>query len=358
MSAEGFFDRFDASTAQESVLGRSGRLGVLTAGIALAVFPAVAGATEPFWMDLVSRIMVFALFALSLDFVFGYTGLPSFGHAAMFGLGGYASGLVLLETTQNALVALPVAFLVGALIAAVMAWLSVRARGIYFAILTLAFAQLFYIAVFDDMPAYFVDATSVLGGDNGLIGIPFYTLFGTELSALSDYYYLTFGVLAISFVLIVRLANSPFGRVLKGINENEDRMAFIGYNVKRYKIIAFAISGGFTGVAGALFVPIISVAHPGLLGWETSGEVLIMILLGGMGTLWGPMLAAGLVIILEDVLSSFASWQLVIASVYVFVVIFAPKGIAGVLRSLKEDPAGTPRRIRDGMATYLAKIRG
>jgi branched-chain amino acid transport system permease protein len=358
MSFEQFFDRFDASTHNESVLSSSGWLGVIVVGAALAVFPVVAGETEPFWMDLVSRIMVFALFALSLDFVFGYTGLPSFGHAAMFGLGGYTSGLILLEATPNALVALPAAFIVGALIATVMAWLSVRARGIYFAILTLAFAQLFYIAVFDDLPAYLVDATSVLGGDNGLIGIPFYSLVGAELSALSDYYYLTFGVLVLSFAVIVRLANSPFGRVLKGIKENEDRMSFVGYNVKRYKIIAFAISGGFTAVSGALFVPIISVAHPGLLGWETSGEVLIMILLGGMGTLWGPMLAAGVILILEDLLSSFTSWQLVLASVYVLVVIFAPEGIAGILRSLRDDPLGTPRRIREGLATYVEKIQG
>lgn len=357
MSFKHIFDLFNHKIESESVIGRTGKVSVILAGALLIVFPIIAQSVEEFWMNLVTKIMVFALFALSLDFVFGFTGLPSFGHAAMFGLGGYTAGLLLSEGTGSAFLVLPLAFIVGFFVAMGMGWLSVRGRGIYFAILTLASAQLIYLAVFNELPAYLLGSAELLGGDNGLIGIQTYTLFGYNMGSLINYYYLTFVVFAMSFVIIIRLADSSFGRVLRGIRENEDRMKFMGYNVRRYKIIVFAISGGFAAVAGALLVPLISVAQPGLLHWQMSGEVLIMVLLGGMGSLWGPMLAAGLILILEDVLSFLPSWQLFLATLYIIVVIFAPQGIAGMVRSLREAPFETPHRIRDALASYVSKIR-
>lgn len=355
---ERVFRRHAARDAHHDVLGATGRVGLLVAGVLLALFAPVAQSIEPFWMNLLTRALVFALFALSLDFVFGYAGLLSFGHAAMFGTAGYAAALVIQEVTRSALVVLPAAIVVGVIVAAVIGWLSVRAHGIYFAMLTLAFAQLFYTAAFNDIPATLLGVEQVTNGDNGLVGILAFELLGIEMGSLVAYYYLTLALVGVSLVAILRLANSPFGRVLEGIRENEERIAFVGYDVDRYKLIAFSISGGFAGLAGGLFVPFQSTAHPNMLHWTTSGELIVMTLLGGMGTLWGPMLGAGLVVFLEDRLSAVANWEILLGSIYVIVVIFAPEGIAGVFKSLREDPRGIPGRVRQALANYVDSVTG
>lgn len=351
-------DRHGAATSRNSVIGRTGLLALAVVAVLLVVFAPVASVIQPFWLNQLTIILIFALFALSLDFVFGYAGLLSFGHAAMFGMGGYAAAFLLQGVTGSALIVLPVAVLAGLVTAAIIGWLSVRARGIYFAMLTLAFAQLFYTTMFNDIPATLLGVDSVTGGDNGLIGFEAFELLGIELGSLVAYYYFALVIVALSTVVIVRVANSPFGRVLAGIRENEDRIAFLGYDVDRYKIVAFTISGGFAGLAGGLYVPYQSTAQPGMLHWTMSGELIVMTLLGGMGTLWGPMLGAALVTYLEDVLSAVVGWEIILGTVYVLVVIFAPRGLAGVITNLREDPLGTLTNAGRSLRTYVKKVRG
>lgn len=351
-------DRFGANGGRsDDALGPRGRRAFVVATVALVVLGPVLQTVQPFLLFLLTRLLIFALFALALDFVFGYTGLPSFGHAAMFGTGGYAAAFLLTLATDNALVVLPAAFLVGLAVAGIIGWLSVRSGGVYFAMLTLAFAQVVYIVFFNDFPAALTAAEQVTNGDNGIIGIPRYAFFGVSLGGGFVYYYLTLALTAASTALIFRLANSPFGRVIQGIRENQDRIEALGYDVNRYKVIAFALSGGFSGLAGGLFVPLQSVAHPNILNWTLSGELIVMVLLGGMGTLWGPMLGAGVVVLLEDFLSSIEGWRLVLGSVFVVVVVFAPDGIAGAVRSLRENPRDALSNLRLVFRNYVRKVR-
>lgn len=348
--------RHDASG--DEALGPTGRRILLAIVVVLALIAPVLGSVRPFLLFLLTEILIFALFALALDFVFGYSGLPSFGHAAMFGSGGYAAAFLLMGGATNVLVVLATAFVVGVVIAAVIGWLSVRSRGVYFAMLTLAFAQVLFIIAFNDLPAAVLGAESVTRGDNGIYGLPKFTLLGTELSSRLLYFYLTLGFSAVSIALLLRLANSPFGRVVQGIRENEDRVEAIGYDLTRYKVVAFSLSGGFTGLAGGLFVPLQTIAHPSLLDWTTSGELIVMVLLGGMGSLWGPMVGAALVVILEDMLSGISGWRIILGTVFVVIVIFAPEGIAGMLRSVRRDPRGALENVRLTLLTYVRKVRG
>jgi branched-chain amino acid transport system permease protein len=350
--------RHDATGDADSALGSTGRRVLLALGIVLAVAAPVLAEVKPFLLFLLAEILIFALFALALDFVFGYSGLPSFGHAAMFGSGGYAAAFLLMDGTSNLLVVLATTFVVGFVVAAVIGWLSVRSGGVYFAMLTLAFAQVLYIIAFNDLPAAALGVEEVTRGDNGIYGIPGFTLFGADLGSRLLYFYLTLGFSAGSIVLLLRLANSPFGRVIQGIRENEDRIEALGYDLTRYKVVAFSLSGGFTGLAGGLFVPLNTIAHPSLLDWTMSGELIVMVLLGGMGSLWGPMVGAAAVVLLEDLLSSMDSWRLVLGSVFVIVVIFAPQGIAGMLRTFRRDPRGALENLRVTLRTYVRKVRG
>jgi len=346
-------------TAGNQILTTGGRYALAVIVLLLALLGPVVAIVEPFWLFILVQILVFALLALSLDFVFGYAGLLSFGHAAMFGAGGYAAALLIAEVTPNALVVLPLAMLTGVVVAAVIGWFAVRARGIYFAMLTLAFAQMFYVIAFADVPAMVAGAESVTGGDNGIFGVQLFELFGVvDFSDRINYYFMALALVALSLVALVRLANSPFGRALQGIRENEERMAFIGYDVQRYKVVGFAISGGFAGLAGGLYVPFQSLAHPQLLHWTVSGELVVMLLLGGMGTLWGPMLGAAAVIVLEEMLAGVAAWEIILGGVFVVVVIFAPRGLAGVVVSVKEDPRNALSNAKRALLTYVRKVRG
>lgn len=350
-------ERNQASATGNPLLSGRGQLAVFAVIALLAVAAPVVGSAEPFWLNLLVRMMIFALLALSLDFIFGYAGLLSFGHAAMFGAGGYAAALLITEVSANALLVLPLAFVAGIVVAAVIGWFSVRARGIYFAMLTLAFAQMFYVIAFTDLPATILGIESVTGGDDGLFGVQMLELLGIDFTSTLAYFYLTLGLVAVSFAALVRLANSPFGRVLQGIRENEERVEFIGYDVRRYKVIAFSISGGFAGLAGGLYVPFQTVAHPEMIHWMVSGELVVMLLLGGMGTLWGPMLGAGLVVLLEEQLAVFASWEIILGAIFVIIVIFAPRGLAGMICSFKDDPRHATTNVKRALENYVEKVR-
>lgn len=357
----GIIDIFDprgVSSTGDHILTNQGRLALLIIIGMLTLLGPIAAIFEPFWLYVLVQILVFALLTLSLDFVFGYAGLLSFGHAAMFGTGGYAAALLITEVTPNALVVLPAAMLTGIVVAAVIGWFSVRAKGIYFAMLTLAFAQMFYVVAFADLPAAVAGVGSVTGGDNGIHGIQLYELFWIDLSARINYYFLTLAIVAASLAILIRVANSPFGRVLQGIRENEERIEFIGYDVQRYKIIGFAISGGFAGLAGGLHVPFQSVANPQLLHWTVSGELIVMLLLGGMGTLWGPMLGAAAVIVLEELLAGVATWEVILGAIFVVVVIFAPRGLAGVIVTTAKNPRNALSNAKRAVRTYVKEVQG
>ncbi|WP_435348601.1 branched-chain amino acid ABC transporter permease [Haloarchaeobius sp. HRN-SO-5] len=355
MSVVGRFIDWTTPEAHSALLGRNGRIGMLVVGIVLAVLAPVGYLVQPFWINIAVRILIFALFALSFDFAFGHGGLASFGHAAMFGTAGYAVAFMLQSVTQNVVVVLSAAVVVGVFVAAVLAWLSARAREIYFAFLTLAFAQMFYVAALRDIPAVVLGVEAITQGDNGIVALPTYELFGMSFGPVLNYYYLTLVLVAVSVVLVLRIANSPFGRVMLSIRENEDRVAFLGYDVRKYKIVGFAISGGFAGLAGGLFVPFQSLVHPNMLFWTMSGDVFLMTLLGGMGTLWGPMVGAAVVILIEDTFTT--NWKVVLGTFYVVVVIFAPKGLASLLRSVSREPERAVANVRNALRTYVEKVR-
>jgi branched-chain amino acid transport system permease protein len=318
---------------QESngVLSRWSKLGL--AGAGFVVFALAPIFVNMGYMNLLGRIFVFALFVVAYDFVFGYGGIFSFGHAAMFGTGSYVAALLITEISDSALLAIVLAFLCGVIVAVVMAIISLRGSDIYFAILTLVVAQLLYFAAFDDLPAAILGVNSVTNGDSGIFGVARFSLFGTGVKNDLIYLYLIFLVVAVSLTLLIRLANSPFGRTLQGIRENEERMEMVGYNVYRYKIVAFGLSGGFSAVAGCLYVPLQTIAHPTLLHWQITGDGIIMILVGGIGTLWGPILGAAAVLSIEEILAGGVGWKLLLGAVYLGIVIFFKDGLAGIFNS-------------------------
>lgn len=330
---------------------------LVVVGLLLAVTAPLVQSVEAFWLVILTRVLIFAMFALSLDLAFGFAGLLSLGHAAMFGTGGYVAGLMLVHLTPNILAILLVAVLGGFIVAALIGALSVRSSGVYFAMLTLAFAQILYIAVFNDVPATLTSMETVTGGDNGLIIIQDYEFFGFELAEDIVYYYLTLAFLALAVLLVIRLTNSPFGRAVQGIRENETRARFIGYNPERYQLLMFTVSGGLAALAGALYVPFLGIGTPTLLHWSTSGEVVLMVLIGGIGTVWGPMLGAVFFLILEEFLSGVEGWEILLGVSMIAVVIFSPGGLAGALSGFLKDPRGSVGNTFGRLRRWAGRLR-
>ncbi|WP_440770283.1 ABC transporter permease [Natronorubrum sp. DTA28] len=313
------------------------RLGLAMVGL-LAVIPLGVGTLySPYAVTLMIEIIIWGLFALSLDFVMGYTGLVSLGHALFYGLGAYAVAITLLHVSQSAFVAIGLAIVISAAIAWFVGYLSIRVGGVYFAMITLAFAELFYNML------YRLDIT---GGSEGLFGIStYYGLAGmgielhdiglfigpVALTGQSLFYYIALGALVASFLLTRRMLNSPFGSVLKSIRENEQRATFIGYETTIYKRRAFVISGALAGLAGGLFTLNSGYATPSFAYWLHSGEVIVMVILGGMGTLYGPIIGAGVFFGLEEILTGFTGrWRLVLGTIFVLFVIFLPRGLVSL----------------------------
>ncbi len=304
---------------------------VLVHGIVLGVVCIIPFCIPPFYQKLAVEAICLAVFAMSLDLIMGYAGMASFGHAAYFGLGGYTLGAVLMFWWPS----IWPAFLAAGFLSGVLAFLigvtSIRAKGIYFAILTLAFAEVLYRVVFH---------TYALGGSDGLIGIPVPALnlifLKVDLTKTLHFYYLAVAFAYISYRVCYRLVESPFGRVLKGIRDNENRVSFLGFNVKQYKVIVFVISGVFAGWSGALFSLFKTFADTEQLNFLLSGKVIVMALIGGMGTLLGPMLGAVLLTVVESVASTyFHAHSIVIGTMFVLVVIFLPGGIFGLFSDLR-----------------------
>lgn len=280
---------------------------------------------------LATQIIIWGLFALGYNICLGYTGMLSFGHAAYFGAGAYTTGVILIRLWPNVWLGLLGGLLMGALMAFILGYLCIKRRGIYFAMLTLAFAQLVYFIGFQ-----WVDVT---GGDNGLRNIPAAPLsfFGYTLDIhqpLRFYFFVLFFVI-LSLLALNRILQSPFGHVLQAVRENDQRAKSCGYETTNVRWLAFVISGSISGLAGGLYALYLHFVGIESLYWTTSGQVVMMTLLGGMGSFIGPFIGAGVFLYLEDVLSKLTSnWMIFLGAIFVLCVLFFPAGIWGTIKEL------------------------
>lgn len=314
---------------------------LLSCALVLALVPTFLSAIDAplFFRSLIIQTMIFAVFAMSLDVLMGYTGLVSLGHSAFFGLGAYFFGFISINLTPNLLIALPLVLLFTALIAYVLGFFSLRSSGIYFLMLTLAFSQMFY--------GLAIKWTPVTGGSDGLAGIkrPLVALGNWQLSFGKDasFYFLALTVFIVSWWILGRIVESPFGRTLKGIRENENRMLALGYDTQRYKMTAFIVAGLFGALAGLLFSAYNRHAAVETFSLFYGSQAIIMVLIGGQGTLIGPILGAGIVRLLTTYGSAYTErWQSILGLVFILFVLFAPQGILGLLRGVRKRRVPAP----------------
>ena len=294
--------------------------------VCLVLLPFVAEALdEAFYIGVASRVLIFALAATSLNLILGFGGMVSFGHAAFVGMGAYAVGILMQAGVVSAWIAWPAAALVGGLFAFVIGLISLRTRGVYFIMITLAFAQmLFYLMV----------SLKQYGGEDGLslasrsgLGL------GLDLTDDLQFYFVVLAVCAGVFVCVARLLNARFGHVLQAIRENETRMAALGFTVFRHKLIAFTMAGAIGGLAGALLANQSGFVSPAMLQWSQSGILLVMVILGGVGHLYGGLAGAAAFLIIEEVASTYTiHWQFGLGAVLLAVVLLAPNGLMSLTR--------------------------
>jgi len=290
----------------------------------------------PYWLNWIggytslgSRVLVLALAAMSLNFLLGFTGVLSFGHAAYFGLGVYGAALTIKYLTPSTLAGIAVGVIAGTVAAAIIGALIVRLRGIYFAMVTIAFGQVFYFIAYR--------WNSVTGGDDGLSGwqrLPIDLGFTTVDILGNDkaFYYLVLACFAIAVAIMAALLRSPFGRTLLAIRENERRARFLGIPVDRHIWLSWVISCLFVSLAGTLYALLNNFADPHDLRWDQSGDFVIMAVLGGMRVFWGPLIGAAIFVVLQDYISSeTANWMSFIGLFFVLVVLFFPRGILGLI---------------------------
>ncbi|MGB7988209.1 MAG: branched-chain amino acid ABC transporter permease [Candidatus Methylophosphatis roskildensis] len=290
----------------------------------------VAGIVAPFvaYPTFLMKLLCFALFACAFNLLLGFTGLLSFGHAAFFGGAGYVCGYVVKHWGVTPELGVLAGTAVAALLGFAFGALAIRRSGIYFAMITLALAQMVYFLALQ-LP--------FTGGEDGLQGVPRGHLFGLiDLSDNLAMYYFVFALFVAGFALILRTIHSPFGQVLKAIRENEPRTLSLGYDVDRYKLLAFVISAGLAGMAGATKTLVFQLASLTDVHWHTSGEVVLMTLLGGLGTALGPVVGAGIIVTLQNELADkVGSWVSVIMGIIFIVCVLAfRRGIVGEIRAL------------------------
>jgi branched-chain amino acid transport system permease protein len=300
---------------------------VLAVWIALATFPEWSAAWESsrFAAGIIRQVLIFAIFASSLNLLVGYAGLPSLGHAAFFGGGAYTAAIAAQRLgTDELLVSLGAAVVGAALLALVVGFLAVRALGIFFLMLTLALAQMVFAVAFQ--------ATDLTGGSNGFSGIHRPVLFGVDFTAASDLYLLVCAVALLVALLLWRVTTSSYGRALVGVRENERRMRALGYDTRTLKLSAFVLAGALAGVAGALSSYEFRFVSPNDVALGTSVTGFVMVLIGGAGTLVGPILGAAVVLSIERVLPSQVPAQMVLGAVFIAFVVFARQGIVGAVR--------------------------
>ena len=313
---------------------------VIIGTICLIFLPVVATILgHEYFISLFSRILIYSLAAVSLDLLLGFGGLVSLGHAAFVGVGGYVVGILffhayeaepifgIIPGTENALIAIPCAVLISALFALIIGALSLRTKGIHFIMITLAFAQMIF---------YFTVGLEKYGGDDGLSIYARNQMVMLDLSDDSQFYYFCLFFLFTFVFFIYRLVNSRFGLVIRGVSLNERRIQTLGVNSYNYKLVCFVIAGSGAGLAGALLANQAEYISPGMMHWTLSGELMVMVLLGGLGTIFGPIIGSVIFILMEDILGMYTEhWMVYMGPFLVFVVIFAPKGLFGLLAGKK-----------------------
>jgi len=308
------------------------RTAILLAGLLLlaAVPPLAALLGQPFYVDLLRRVMFFAIAALSLNLILGYGGMVSFGHAAYLGVGGYAVGVLAHYGVHNGYLQWALAIAASALVALVIGAVSIRTSGIYFIMITLAFTQMLY---------YLGISIEEFGGDDGMrlaVKSQFPGLI--DLNNGNAFYYLVLAMLVLFLFLGHRLVNSRFGMVIHAARSNEARTRAIGFSPYPYRLAAFVIAGAVCGLAGALFVNHTAYLTPEFMNWTRSGELMFMVILGGMATTAGPVLGALALLLVEDVLSGWTQhWQLILGLLLVLSVLFFRRGLAGLLPGDRYD---------------------
>ncbi|HEY5378611.1 MAG TPA: branched-chain amino acid ABC transporter permease [Pseudolabrys sp.] len=296
--------------------------------VSLVLLPIYAQlAHDRFMLTLFTRILILGMAAVSLNLILGFGGMMSFGHAAYLGIGGYAVGMLAHEHIYSGFIQWPVAILASALFALVIGALSLRTRGVYFIMITLAFAQMAY---------YIVSGISRYGGDDGLtIYKRSEFIAPLNLSDKTQFYYVCLALLYGSIYLTWRLINSRFGMAIQGARSNALRMRAIGFPTYRYRLVAFVISGTLCGLAGALLANHTDFVSPAMMYWTRSGDLIIMVVLGGMGSAAGPLVGAVALLLLEETLSGITEyWQIILGPLLLLVVLFARGGIDGMLNTL------------------------
>jgi branched-chain amino acid transport system permease protein len=302
-----------------------------------AVPPAAAYLDAPFYIDLLRRVMIFGIAAISLNLILGYGGMVSFGHAAYLGIGAYAVGVLGYHGIHAGWIQWSVAIGASALVALAIGAISVRTSGIYFIMITLAFTQMLY---------YLGISVAEYGGDDGMRLKQRSEFDWISLNDEKAFYYLVLAILVFALVFVQRLVNSRFGLVLQAARSNEARTRAIGYSPYPYRLAAFVISGALCGLAGALLVNHTAYLTPEFMNWTRSGELMFMVILGGIATSAGPLLGAAALLLLEDVLQGWSllpkeavrdHWQLYLGVILVLVVLYARRGLAGLLPGGKNE---------------------
>jgi len=299
---------------------------LLLALVLLPVYVELGGSR--FLLTLFTRILILAMAAVSLNLILGYGGMMSFGHAAYLGIGGYAVGMLAHEGVFSGFIQWPVALLASALFALVIGALSLRTRGVYFIMITLAFAQMAY---------YIVAGLARYGGDDGLtIYKRSQFVSPIDLSNKVQFYYICLALLFASIYLVWRIINSRFGLTIQGARSNDTRMRAIGFPTYRYKLVCFVIAGTMCGLAGALLANHTDFVSPAMMYWTRSGDLIIMVVLGGMASAFGPLFGAVALLVLEEVLSGITEyWQIILGPLLLLVVLFARGGIDGLLAKVR-----------------------
>jgi len=282
-------------------------------------------AGQHFYVGLATRILIFAMAASSLNLILGFGGMVSFGHAAFFGLGAYAVAVLMEQGIVSAWIAWPAAIAIAALAALAIGAVSLRTRGVYFIMITLAFAQMVY---------YLAISLKAYGGEDGMpLASRSVIAPGVSLASDTTFYYVVLALLALVLLALRRIVNARFGRVLQAIRENEPRMQALGYPVYRYKLAGFVIAGAIAGLAGALIANQNGLVSPNLLSWPQSGALMVMVILGGVGHLHGGLVGAVVLLSLEEALSAqTVHWQLGVGLALLAVVLFAPNGVMSFAR--------------------------
>ena len=294
--------------------------------VLLLALPFVAQAFgDTFYVGLATRVLAFALAASSLNLILGFGGMVSFGHAAFLGIGAYSMAILMQNGIAAAWLAWPLSILLSAMVSLVIGWISLRTQGVYFIMITLAFAQMLY---------YLVISLKSYGGDDGLsLAARSSVGSGIDLSNDAHLYYVSLGSLVMALILMARLLNARFGHTLQAIRENEVRMTALGYPVFRYKLVAFTIAGAAAGLAGVLLANVNGFVSPAMMQWSQSGMLMMMVILGGVGHMYGGVIGAVVFLLLEEFLSHYTMhWQMGLGAVLLGVVLFAPNGITSLLK--------------------------